>query len=207
MGALVVEMKHLFTKCPVCYSRFYHEFHGVTETNVVCPYCRHRYKDRLDLGGIKESDYYWELYRGLYPPTENNLGNRKHIRMIGYLQIFALPFLLTPLFHYIFHGHILELGTDEYSITLGIVLAGLIFLTVSFAGIFSCVKAYSFAISLTGSIFLLLTAFLVMVLSASDVFLAGVTDWFCYGTMIPIAMASYSLSLILSNKKGFSKGY
>ena len=179
----------------------------MTETNIVCPYCRHRYTDRLDLGGIKEADYYWELYRGLYPPTENNLGNRRHIRWVGYLQIFALPFLLIPLFHYIFHGHILELGSEEYSTILGIVLTSFIFLLASFAGIFSCVKAYSFAISLTGSIFLLLTTFLVMLLSATGMFLASFMVWFCYGTLIPIAIASYSTSLILNNKKGFSKGY
>ncbi len=200
-------MKHLLTKCPICSAKFYHEVQDGPVTTVVCPYCKHRYTDRTDLGGIKDVDYHWELYQGLYPPVEEKPFNKRELTMNGMLQIAALPFLLVPLFFFLFSARPPDMALEDHYIILGIALAGLIFLAIACAGILSSVRVHSFAISLTGAIFMILCSMLVIALIGAGYYEGNFTDSLCYATLIPIAIASYSLSVILRNKKAFNTGY
>ncbi len=200
-------MKHILTKCPICSARFYHEVHDDPVSTVVCPYCRHRYTDRVDLGGIKEVDYHWELYHGLYPPVEDDFGSKKQLKINGLLQIIAVPCLLVPLFLILLSGPGSEMTWEDYYVVVGVVFAGLIFLTFTCAGIISSVKSHSFAISLTGAIFMILSSLLVIALLNMGVYTGSFVDGLCYATLIPIAISSLSLSIIIRNKKAFSTGY
>ncbi len=194
-------MKYLLTICPRCRARFYVKVSSEPTLSVTCPYCRMYYHDRTDLGNIKEADYAWELYRGLYPRPDNDLGDRKMLKICGGLLLASIPFFLIPL---LYISLVAGNAAGEYSSTIiGVAFAGFIYLAIILAGAFSSINTYSFAVSLTGSIFAVLNSFLVALLMTYR----AVTDEYCFAMLFPLLLAFIAMSMILKNKKGFSTGY
>lgn len=192
-------MKYLLTRCPRCRAAFYVEVGEGQSVDVTCPYCRYQYGDTVRERYVKEGDYYWELYKGLYPHPKGDLGNRKFLKISGLLLLFTVPFFLFPMI-YVF-------DITSLSNTLGgIGLASLIFLTFVIAGGLSSLKSYSFAISLTGSIFAILDSLLLGVVSSSP-FIENTLNDVCMIFIVPLLISFIVLLLTIKNKRGFKRGY
>ncbi len=194
-------MKYLFTKCPRCGARFHAEVLSEPMVSVTCPYCRTYYRDRTDLGGIREADYSWELYSGLYPNPKRDLGDKRLLRISGGLLLASVPFFLIPLLYMLVAAG--NTSGEYSSLIIGISFAGLIYLAIIFAGALSSINTYSFAISLTGSIFAVLNSFLVGILMTYRAYSYDN----CFAMLIPLLLAFAAMSIILKNKRGYSMGY
>lgn len=193
-------MKYLFTRCPTCGLRFYVEGASETELDIICSRCNTRYSDRTDRGFIKEADYSWELYGGIYPNSDRRLGDRRQMDICSSLLITTLIFYLVP----IVYAFIYVMGSDvrNPSAISGFALAATMYTVVIVAGTYSCLRRYSFALSFSGAVFGVLNFFLVsMILIEMDL------SWaYCFLMFIPVISSFVAISLILKNKRIFSLG-
>lgn len=196
-------MKYLLTWCPRCRNRFYVEAGGKKRYDIVCPYCKYRYEEEAHPSRIKEVDYYWQLYDGLYTPLKKGFGKDYLLNLSGILM-----FVITGLFFielYALRNTLFMIpSTMEEATMMGLGLAGMVFMIFLIVGAWSCIKKYSFALSSAGAFFGALNSiFWLLLRQMGPTYSSGG----CLLTTITFSLSLVSLYLIIKNKKMFAIGY
>lgn len=154
-------MKHLLSKCPECKAVFYEEVKDASNSiTITCPYCDFLYEDILENERIKETSFYWELYRNLYKSSNRKYSNHRFVKYIGLIMLSMAPVFLIPLINIFYPSPIISLVSEDASVTFGFALSGIVFFGFYFTGILSFLKCYSFAMASTGAFFGILNSFL-----------------------------------------------
>lgn len=197
-------MKYLLTSCPRCRNRFYIEIGKVTEYDIVCPYCKFRFRDQFDPKRTKEVDYHWELYEGLYSPLKKGFGKDYLLKISGGLMFLMVGIFLFVIFQLRDVLFIIPANMEQ-STEVGLGLAGMIFIIFIIVGAWSCLKKYSFTLSSVGAFFGALSAIFWLALkqlTASNFATTG-----CFLLLTPFILSLITLYLIIKNKRSFSIGY
>ncbi|GEM_PF-2041349 len=195
-------MKNLLTHCPRCRAQFYAD--GKNRFNdkiqVYCPYCGLSYRDRWDEPRVKETKYYWELFKGVYPFTAAN-GDKKFHLKIGavFLLLTVVLFSVGLVSLFLFEGLSAERG--------GFGIAGAIFIVMTLMGVFNAFGARSFVVSMTGAIFAVLNSIVWSVLNSDRGFilLGGIPP--SLYLLSSLFLSLVGLILFIKNRKVFRYGY
>lgn len=170
----------------------------------VCPYCSYRYNDVWEPTKVNQVDYYWEIYSGLYPPTDLKTGKRSHLKISGWILAATLPFFLAVLFSIFSSGILATLSVAEKSTLLGIGLAGGVFMSLVVMGVISSLKSYSFALSFSGNVFSFLSVGILMLMSLQADSILPISPSLLL--LIPVVLTFISLGLVIKNRKVFTLG-
>lgn len=202
-------MKSLFTRCPSCGAHFYKNIskdEKVSNMNIVCPYCNYTYIDSLDEDRVKEHDFYWEIYSGLYPSLKIEKHKKTRLIVAGILLFLTIPFFVYGFSQIFISNSLSSLSGSEINSIYGVWLAGIIFLLFVVSGIISAIKRYSFVISLSGVIFALLSSVLWFYMYQSlEINMLG--DLSQLLMFVPQILSILSLVLIIRYRKSFKLGY
>jgi len=202
-------MESLLTRCPYCGANFYKNVpddEELTSMDLECPYCNYTYRDMIEESRIKNHDFYWEIYSGLYPIIR--LDNHKNSRLLigGILLLLTLPFFIYGFSQLFLPGNLSGYSGTELNSIYGLGLAGLIFLIFILSGVISAIKGYSFVLSLSGIIFALLSSVLwyYLTLNLSPNIFGDFTSLFL---LVPQILAIISLTFFIRNRRSFKLGY
>jgi len=198
-------MKYHLTWCPRCRNRFYVEADEKKRYDIVCPYCKYRYEEEAHPSRIKEVDYYWELYDGLYSSLRKGFGKDYLLNICGTLMFVIMGLFFIELYALRTNLFIIP-KTMEEATMMGLGLAGMIFIIFLIVGAWSCLKKYSFALSSVGAFFGALNSIFWFVLRQMGPNYGDGTGA-CLLTTMTFILSLISLYLIIKNKKMFSIGY
>ncbi len=202
-------MKSLFTRCPSCGAHFYKnlkEGENTSDVDVICPYCNYRYIDSLHENRVKEHDFYWEIYSGLYPTLKINNNKKSRLIVAGILLFLTIPFFVYGFSQIFIPNSLIELSGAELNSIYGVWLAGIIFLSFVVGGTISAIKRYSFVLSLSGIIFAILSSILWFYMyQYLEIDLLGNLSQLLM--FIPQILSMISLVLIIKNRESFKLGY
>ncbi len=200
-------MKVQFTVCPTCRSSFYHKVFDEGTNDVNCPYCRYHFRVPFDRRHVREVDYYWEVYSGLYSPLNEGGGRKKHLTAVGLILLLTIPFIMLPFYYMIAPGFLSDLSRANLSMFIGAFLALIVFLLFIVIGAYNSLKARSFALTLSGGIFSLLATGLSGMIITLPAFRNTFVRSGCSLMFIPLLLSLVAIFLCISNRKRFSLGY
>ncbi len=198
-------MKYLSTWCPRCRNKFYVKADEKKRYDVVCPYCKYRYDEEAHPSRVKEVDYYWELYDGLYSPLRRGFGKDYLLKISGALMFVIVGLFFIELYALRTTMFIIP-STMEEATMMGLGLAGVVFMIFLIVGAWSCIKKHSFALSSVGAFFGALNSIFWLALRQMGP-KSGYGFQGCFLSMIAFTLSLISLYLIIKNKKMFSIGY
>ena len=202
-------MESLLTRCPYCKSSFYKNVDEEREDSrikVSCPYCNSVYEDTFDEKRVREHEFYWEIYSGLYPPVGKETDKSSRLTAGGIILLFALPFFLYGASLLLNPENVSNISAGQRNSFYGIGIAGGVFLLFVLSGIISAVKHYSFVVSLSGVIFTILSSVLwyYIIISLNVNMFQNFPQIFF---IIPQFISVVSLVLFIRNRRSFKLGY